>query len=169
MTDARFEDLDYAGDPVRLAVETPEDVPIAASLLQDAVAVTGEISWMPKRRRLALLLNRFRWEDRDAAEADGRPFERVRAALVIDSAQAVQARGVDPKDKDQIISVLSMSFEPASDQEGDVSGTVILTLAGDGEIAARVECLDIRIMDMSQPWAAPSGRAPDHALGTDDS
>ncbi|MEL6210403.1 MAG: DUF2948 family protein, partial [Pseudomonadota bacterium] len=93
-----------------------------------------------------------------AAEADGRPFERVRAALVIDSAQAVQARGVDPKDKDQIISVLSMSFEPASDQEGDVSGTVILTLAGDGEIAARVECLDIRIMDMSQPWAAPSGR-----------
>ena len=83
--------------------------------------------------------------------------------------QAVQARGVDPKDKDQIISVLSMSFEPASDQEGDVSGTVILTLAGDGEIAARVECLDIRIMDMSQPWAAPSGRAPDHALGTDDS
>lgn len=168
MTDARFEDGDYIGKPVRVAVETAEDVPVAASLLQDAVAVTGEISWMPKRRRLAIVVNRFRWEDREAAEAEGRAFERVRAALVIDSAIAVRARGVDPKDKDQIVSVLSVSFEPDGEGEDAVGGTLILTLAGDGEIAVDVECLDARIMDMSKPWAAPSGRAPDHALGPED-
>lgn len=169
MTDARFEDGDYAGKPVRVAVETPEDVGIAASLLQDAVAVTGEISWMPNRRRLAILMNRFRWEDRDAAEAEDRAYERVRAALIIDSAEAVRARGIDPKDNDQIISILSMTFEPEESDAEAVRGSVVLTLAGDGEISVAVECLDVRIMDLSQPWKAPSGRAPDHALGPEDS
>ncbi len=168
MSDARFEDGEFAGQPVRLAVETEDDITVASSLMQDAVAVTGDISWMPRRRRLVLLVNRFRWEDQDAAKQAGRDFERVRAALIIDSANAVRARGVDPSDKDQIVSVLAMSFEPDTESDDAPGGTVILKLAGDGEIAADVECLDIRIMDMSQPWTAPSGRAPDHALESDD-
>jgi hypothetical protein len=40
------------------------------------------MKWDRKRRRFAVLLNRFRWEDREAAER--RPPERVRALLVIE-------------------------------------------------------------------------------------
>lgn len=160
MTDASFEDGAFTGQPVRLAVEDAEDVAIASALIQDAVALTGETSWLPKRRRLALMMNRFRWEDRDAADKADRAYERVRTALVIDSVQAVRARGVDPSDKEQIISILAMTYAPAD----EIGGTVTLTLAGDGEISADVECLDIRIMDLTQPWQASSGNAPDHAI-----
>ena len=75
--DARFEEVGHSDRPLRLRAESAEDLAVISSLVQDALARTGDISWAKSRRRLVLLLNRFRWEDRAAAEAEGRPPERV--------------------------------------------------------------------------------------------
>jgi hypothetical protein len=158
MDDARFEDA--AERPLRLKAETPEDLAVLSALLQDAVGKVGDVVWMRRRRRLVVFLNRFRWEDRDAAARAGRPFERVRSALLIDSALAVRAMGVAPGRKDQTVSLLSIDFEPGE----DCAGVVHLILAGDGEIAIDVECLDISVADVTRPYLAPSGKAPEHAL-----
>lgn len=160
MSDARFEDYDAGDQPLRLVVAEPDDLPVVSALIQDAVGQVGEISWMPKRRRLALLLNRFRWEDKESAEKDRRPFQRVRSALVFDSVLAVQTNGLNPADKDMIYSVLQARFDPG--EEG--AGAVVLELAGDGALALDVECLDGRLIDISAPWDAKSGSAPDHPL-----
>jgi hypothetical protein len=41
------------------------------------------------------------------------------------------------------------------------TGRVVLTLAGDGAIAAQAECLDVTLRDVTRPYLAPSGKAPD--------
>ncbi|MEM9012942.1 MAG: DUF2948 family protein [Pseudomonadota bacterium] len=154
--DARFED---GGErPLSLAAEGPEDLEVISALLQDAVGQTSDIAWMPKRRRLALLLNRFRWEDKRAAERRSRPYERVRTMLVFDDVKRVRSQGVDPREKDVVLSVLALQFAPAEDGAGQLS----LILAGDGEIAAEVECLNVRLRDVTRPYRAPSGHVPGH-------
>lgn len=154
--DARFED--GAESVLRLRAETPEDLTVISALVQDALAPVSEVAWTPRRRRFTLLINRFRWEDKSAAERQGRPFERVQSLLSIASARAVRASGPDPRDRDTVLSLLDLSFAPGE----DAAGTLRLTLAGDGEIAVEVECLDVTLEDVSRPYLAPSGKAPSH-------
>ena len=69
MSDARFEDGREA--PLNLGALDGDDLKVLAALAQDAVFPGSEMQWLPKERRFALLLNRFRWEDRAGAEARG--------------------------------------------------------------------------------------------------
>lgn len=154
--DARFED--GAERPVRLRAETVEDLAVVSALVQDAVAQTSEISWARRHRRFALLLNRFRWEDAPAAERQRRPFERVQAVLAIDGVLRPQASGFDPADRDLVLELLALDFQPGADG----AGTLRLILAGDGEIALDVECLDLTLADVSRPYEARALRRPDH-------
>jgi hypothetical protein len=154
--DARFED--GAERPLRLRAETAEDLAVLAALVQDAVGQTSDIGWMPRRRRLALLIGRFRWEDAARAGRQGRPFERVRSVLVVENALRVRCSGIVPRDRDLVVSLLTLDFAPGEDG----AGVLRLTLAGDGEIAVDVEALEVTLTDVSRPYAAPSGREPAH-------
>lgn len=149
--DARFED---APPPraLRLRAADAEDLQVLAALAQDAVFPGTEMTWDRARRRFAILLNRFRWEDRKP-----RP-ERVQSVLVIEDAMHVSSDGVDPKDADAVYSLLTLAFEPGEDG----TGRLLLTLAGDGAIAVEVETLDVLLSDVTRPYVAPSGRAPGH-------
>jgi Protein of unknown function (DUF2948) len=157
--DARFEDA-AAGGPVRLRVESEADLAVVSALVQDAVTEAGEVAWMPKRRRFALLLNRFRWEDAEAARGERRAFERVRSVLTVDGALRVRAQGVDPAARDTVLSVLALGF--VADPGG--GGTLHVILAGDGAFAVEVECLDVSLADVSRPYLARAAAAPAHDL-----
>lgn len=154
--DARFED--GAEQALRLRAETPEDLCVISALVQDAIGQTTEIAWLPKRHRFTLLLNRFRWEDAPAARRQNRKFERVQSLLTIEGALRARANGVDPKDPDLIVSLLTLEFDAGVDG----AGTLRLVLAGDGEIALDVECLDVSLTDVTRPYLAPSGTEPSH-------
>ncbi|MEE9454940.1 MAG: DUF2948 family protein [Paracoccaceae bacterium] len=156
MTDATFED--GAEQPLRLKAETVEDLAVLSAFIQDAVGQNAEISWLAKKHRFAILLNRFRWEDRENAEKQGRPFERVQSMLVVESVLKVSAQGLDPTDKDMAFEILSIGFQAAQDGAGQLS----LTLAGDGAIALEVECLDVTLRDVSRPYIARAALAPSH-------
>jgi len=144
--------------PLSLRAETAEDLAVIAALVQDAVFAVTEIRYEAKARRLSMLLNRFRWEDKAKAEASGRPYERVQALLVISDVTHVSSQGFDRKEADLVLSLLDISFEAAA--EG--AGRVFLTLAGDGAIAAEVECLSVDLRDVTRPYQAVSGQAPHH-------
>lgn len=156
MTDASFEDGREA--PLNLGAEDGDDLQVISTLAQDAIFPVTEMTWKPSQRRFALLLNRFRWEDRDAAARRNRPFERVQAVLMFDSVLSVASQGVDRSDQDMILSLLSVDFEPGEDG----AGHVLLTLAGDGAIRLAVEALDATLKDVTRPYKAPSGHAPHH-------
>ena len=154
--DAKFEDAHER--PLKLIAQDVEDLAVISALVQDAVFPITEMSWQPRRRRFALLVNRFRWEDRDKAAARRRPVERVQTVLAFGDVAKVQSQGVDRGEKDYVLSLLSIAFEPGDDG----TGRVVLTLAGDGAIALEVEALDVTLQDVTRPYAAPSHRAPEH-------
>ncbi|OWY11867.1 hypothetical protein B6V72_16220 [Thioclava sp. F34-6] len=154
--DAKFEEGGEGA--IALRAETKDDLPVIAALVQDAVLPITEIAWEAKSRRLALLINRFRWEDKEQAEAEKRPYERVRSLLVISDVTHVASMGIDRSDRDVVLSILDITFEEAEDG----AGRVTLTLAGDGALAADVECLDVDLRDVERPYRAPSGKVPHH-------
>lgn len=154
--DAGFHD--GAEAPLRLVARDAEDLQVISALVQDAVLPAAEMAWDRRARRFAMLLNRFRWEDREAAERRGRPFERVRAVLSIGDVRNVASQGIDRGDPDLVLSLLAVGFEPGEDG----TGRLVLTLAGDGAVAVDVECLDVTLADVTRPYAAPSGQAPGH-------
>lgn len=159
MTDARFED--GAETPLRVTAQDAEDLRVISALCQDAVLPATEMRWDRRRRRFAVLLNRFRWEDRAAAEAARRPYERARALMVVEGVLAVRSFGIDRKDADLVLSLLSLDW--AAGEDG--AGTLTLVLAGDGAVALSVEALDLSLQDVTRPYRAPSAKAPSHPQG----
>nr|WP_252734738.1 DUF2948 family protein [Octadecabacter sp. B2R22] len=143
---------------MRLKALDGEDLGVLSGLIQDAIFPATEIKWDRSARRFAILLNRFRWEDAPKAEARNRTYERVQSVIVIEDAMAVQSQGVDPRDKDMVLSILSVSF----DEGTDGGGYVELTLAGDGAIRVQVEALEVVLKDVTRPYGAPSKSKPEH-------
>ena len=158
MQDARFED--GGENALKLVALDVADLEVVSALAQDAVFPASEISWDPARRRFALLINRFRWEDKPTADARGRPVERVQSVLSVSDVLKVQSQGVQKGDKNMILSLLSLSFIPGEDGMGRIE----LVLAGDGAFALDVEALDVTLQDVTRPYIAPSKHAPEHDL-----
>ena len=156
MEDARFED--GVEKPLRLKAEDGEDLKVLSALVQDAVLPMSEIGWQASKRRFSCLINRFRWEDKAVAATRGRGFERVQAVLAVDDVLKVSRQGLDPTDKDTVLSLLAIEFEPAEDG----MGRLIFTFAGDGAIALDVEAVNLTLQDVTRPYLAPSGHAPEH-------
>lgn len=156
MSDAGFADGRDA--PLRLRAVDCDDLKVLSALLQDAVFPITEMRLDRRRRRFAVLLNRFRWEDRLGAEQRGRAYERVQSLLTVEDVLAAATDGIDMADRDTVLSLLALDFTPGSDG----TGRLLLTFAGDGAVALEVECLDVCLGDVSRPYAAPSGKAPHH-------
>lgn len=155
MVDARFED---GGEkPVRLKALDAEDLKVLSALVQDAVFPITEMTWDRARRRFALLINRFRWED--GSRIREHPPERVQAVLVIEDALAVASQGIDRGDPDTVLSLLALEWRPGEDG----TGRITLVLAGDGAVAVDVECIDVTLRDVTRPYIAPSRKVPDHS------
>ncbi|MFV0513558.1 MAG: DUF2948 family protein [Jhaorihella sp.] len=151
--DATFED--GRESPLNLGARDAEDLKVVSALVQDAVFAITEMTWRAADRRFVVLLNRFRWED--GARGRHGP-ERVRALLVVDNALRAASQGIDRSDRDVVLSVLALSFEP----DGEGGGQILLTLAGNGAIRLDVEALEVTIKDVTRPYRAPSGQAPAH-------
>jgi len=138
---------------LKLKAEDESDLDIIGAAVQDALLRVGDVSYDAKGRRFTAMVNRFRWE---AADGQG-PYERIRAALSFESVLGVKSRRVRPDSAEALASVLSIGFIPDEEPPG---GIVRLLLAGGGEIALDVECLDAVLVDMGEPWRTP--RRPDH-------
>lgn len=154
--DATFEE--GAAKPLRLVAMDSEDLQVLSALCQDAVFPASEMQWQRSQRRFGILLNRFRWEDIPVSERGGRKPERVQCVLAVEHVVRVASQGVTPGDSDTILSVLAVSFE--EDDTG--GGAVMLTLAGDGAIRLQVDELEAALRDVTKPYAAVSGKVPDH-------
>jgi hypothetical protein len=138
---------------LKLMAEDAEDLDVIGAAVQDALLRMGDMSFDQKARRFTAMLNRFRWE----TAGDGGPYERVRAALSFEGVLGVKSRRVRPDAREALASILSIGFIPDEEPPG---GVVRLMLAGGGEIALEVECLDAVLVDMGDAWRTP--RRPDH-------
>jgi hypothetical protein len=136
--------------PVKLAAADAEDLEVLSARLQDAAAKLKDLVWLPKQRRFAALVNRFRWEDRQAT--------RVRAGLHFDGVISVKSQNMKRGAPEAVVSLLAIQFTPKG--ADDPGGTIELVFAGGGTIRLEVECIDAELSDLTGPWAAI--RKPGH-------
>ena len=143
---------------LRLKAMCAEDLQVISSLVQDAVFPATAMRWNRRSRQFALLVNRFRWEDAESARLQKRPFERVRSVLAVEDAGRVSSKGIDRKDRRQVLSLLSLEFEPGEDGTGNLA----FALSGGFAIAVHVESLEVTLKDVEPSYPSRSGRAPTH-------
>jgi hypothetical protein len=154
--DAGFNDaLDR---PLNLGAQDTEDLQVISSLTQDAVLTVDDLKWSRAERQLVFLLKRFRWEDVELAKQQGRDPERVQSLLVIQNATGLASQGIDRKQADIVLSLMSLEFSGAVDGVGDL----ILTFSGDGALKVQVDGLDVALRDVTRPYVAPSKQVPNH-------
>ena len=154
--DAGFNDaLDR---PLNLGAQDTEDLQVISSLTQDAVLTVDDLKWNRAERQVVTLLKRFRWEDVELAKQQGRDPERVQSLLVIQNATGLASQGIDRKQADVVLSLMSLEFSGAEDGVGDL----VLTFSGDGALKVQVDGLDVALRDVTRPYVAPSKQVPNH-------
>jgi len=155
-------------EPVRIKAEDGDDLAVISACVQDAVVKVGEIAFLPQRRQFTLLLSRYRWENVDrgdvrfadvvAGRAAPHPRERVRAGLTFGAVLRARRQGFGQEAAEQVLALLAVE---AIEGE-DAAATIVLTFAGGPQVRLDVECVDVRLEDLGDPW--PVRRRPAHAI-----
>ena len=143
-------------EPQRLSLfaEDEEDLEIVSAYLQDAIVRVGEIAYLPKSRRFALLANRYCWECDDAANAGSRKL----AGVHFDGVIGAKSTHIKQNSPDAVLQLLAVQYTPASGE----GGVVDLCFAGGGCIRLEVEIIDASLRDLAGPWQAQA--RPAHQL-----
>lgn len=154
-----------SGSALKLGAETVEDVVVFSTVLQDAVTIVGDLTYLPHERRFAAMFNRYLWEQ-DPEAAGGERAEkprcwRIRSGLHFDSVLKVSTRGLSPRARKKVLELLAIHPEPGP--EG--SAVITLLFAGGGAIRLEVECIDGYLSDIGAPW--PARCRPEHPLASD--
>ncbi|OHV83553.1 DUF2948 family protein [Rhizobium sp. LCM 4573] len=135
---------------LKLLALDKDDLEIISAHMQDSVFKVGDVHWSPASRLFSFEANRFVWEN---AGTRRKTYERRRAALVFKRVEAVRSTGIDPKKRDEVLSLLAIRFV----QKGEgPEGTVELVLAGTATIALDVECLEVALADIGGAWETAS-------------
>lgn len=142
--------------PLRLIAEDADDLTVISASVQDSVTKAENLKYEARKRRFSIELNRFRWEEAVGAKKS-EPKSRVRSLLAVDGVLSVRTRGVTKADPDMVYSLLSVTFTPDDEPPG---GVITLLFAGDGELAFRVEAIDVTLLDSDYEWA--TRRTPSH-------
>ena len=139
-----------------LQAHDEEDLAVISAHLQDAVGVVGEMAYVPKKRRFALLLSRFVWHDpENKAAARGEKPKRVRAGVHVEGVEKVQVKGLPQDDPEAAYELLAITFQP-SPQDEDPSGVLEMAFAGGDTLRLSVECIEVFMADIGEPWTAQS-------------
>jgi len=135
---------------LKLLALDKDDLGIISAHMQDAVFKVGDVHWSPSEKNFSLAANRFVWEK---AGEKRKGFERHRSALVLKRVEAVRSAGIDRNKKDEVLSLLAITFA----QKGDgPEGTIELVLSGAATIALDVECIEVALADVGGAWETAS-------------
>lgn len=140
-------------EPLRLRAADAEDVAVFAAHVQDAIVQIGDMAYLPAKRRFALVMNRFMWEDlqpSDGPHADeDAPYRRTRTAMHFDGVLGAKTMKLKLGDKNAVTNLLTLAFHETA--EG--AGVVEMVFSGGAAIRLDVECVDGWLTDMGAPWS----------------
>lgn len=171
-----------AEERLRLCARDADDLAVIASCVQDALVPVVDMGFLPEEKRFVLALNRFRWDRMDAgtlaeaqvnrpstvhsrdapfvAEGDKGPaFERVMSGLRFESVTAVRTKGIDLRNRERILELLTVHAEP---------GVILLVFSGSAIIRLEVEELRCYLEDFGDAWPTRwRPRHPDDSAGSE--
>ena len=155
--DASFSD--GADSALYLGAVTPEDLEVISSILQDGIFFVKDLAWLKKKRQVAVLINRFRWENKSAYTMKKTSPERVRSLLIVDNVLHVSSKGVDSSDRNAPLNLLKLDLKQSRN-----SLFLTLLLSDFGAIRCEVEAIQLCMKDVTQPHKAKSGKIPNHPM-----
>jgi hypothetical protein len=146
------------GNPaLKLTALDAEDLAIISAQMQDAALLVGDITYLPRQKKLALVANRFCWESAASGEDGKGHFRRCRCGLQFNRVFSVKYANVRRDNPEAVLSLLAIRFHPGEDPPG---GVIELTLSGGGALRADVECIEAALEDLGVSWETP--RKPAH-------
>lgn len=144
---------------VKLIALDAEDLGVLSANLQDAIVRVGDMAYLPRERRFALVCNRFDGIELPAPSRRRSPrYVRRRAGLRFERVLGAQVSGIDLADKSRFLNLLSATWEPLA--EGAPDGYVMLIFAGDAALRLHVECIEAELRDLGAAWQ--TARRPQH-------
>jgi hypothetical protein len=140
---------------LRLAALDVEDLAVISAHMQDAVLVAGDMTYVAKRKQFALVANRFAWDESDEPR-------RCRTGLHFDRVLAVKTLNMSHIEKDEVLSLLSITFAETDAPAGEV----LLSFSEGATVRLSVECLECQMRDLGPAWTAKA--VPHHPLDEED-
>jgi len=158
-------------DLLKVRARDARDLETIAAFVQDALVAPADIRYLPRQRRFALMLNRFRWEAAPKVESN-RPamvgpagdagfadrgegeFERIHSALTFERVRAVKRRGLEQAMTSGVLSLLTLSLDGPQ---------LTIAFAGGGAIRLELDQLFCYLEDLGEPW--PTVWRPQHSSG----
>ena len=137
---------------LKLAALDEDDLAVLSAHLQDATIRAGDMAFLPKARRFAIVGSRFDWP----LASKGR-FERCRTGLHFERVFKASRSGFDPRTEVDL-NLLAISFQ-ARDAP---SGIVVLHFSGGAAVRLEVECLEAALSDIGP--REPAEARPGHLL-----
>jgi Protein of unknown function (DUF2948) len=127
---------------LRLTAQDADDLNVISAQMQDAVLRFSDLNFNIKRRRFALVANRFAWDDAKAKT-------RRRTGLHFDHVNLVQKQGFKNVGPESILSLLAISFQAID----DLSGRITLAFSAGHQLRLEVECVDATLADIGPAWS----------------
>jgi hypothetical protein len=156
---------------LKLRARDASDLETIAACVQDALVALADMKYLPRERRFALMLNRFRWESAPAGAPAARPaagqdggedagfadrggaeFERIHAVLTFDRVRAVKRKGLEQAATDGVLSLLTLRLD---------GRYLLISFAGGGAIRLDVDQLFCHLEDLGESW--PTVWRPQHS------
>ena len=143
---------------LKLTALDAEDLQVVSAQMQDATLLVGDITYLRKQKKLALVASRFCWECAAPGNDGNGNFRRCRCGLQINRVFSVKYAKVRRDNPDGVLSLLAILFHPDADPPG---GVIEFTFSGGGALRAEVECIEAALDDLGVSWETP--RKPAHA------
>lgn len=138
-------------DLLKLIALDADDLAVVSAHVQDAVAKVGDLTYQPGEKRFVVPMHRFVWEI-DAGTFRKPHNERRNSVLHFERVLGARAIGIDREKRHEVLELLAVRFEPATEP----AGTIELTFAGGGAIRLDVEVVEARLADLGGAWEASS-------------
>ncbi len=141
-----------------LIAQNEEDLVVISTLCQDSIIKIANIKWAKKSKRFYLLINRFCWELNDLSKKKSSNMLRINSLISFNSVLSVKSAGIQQNNSSDITSLLTINYNFFNFEKQAIE----LIFSGNSQISLNIECIDVFLKDISEPFEGTTSKQPKH-------
>ena len=141
-----------------LIAQNEEDLVVISTLCQDSIIKIANIKWAKKSKRFYLLINRFCWELNDLSKKKSSNMLRINSLISFNSVLSVKSAGIQQNNNSDITSLLTINYNFFNFEKQAIE----LIFSGNSQISLNIECIDVFLKDISEPFEGTTSTQPKH-------
>ena len=141
-----------------LIAQNEEDLVVISTLCQDSIIKIANIKWAKKSKRFYLLINRFCWELNDLSKKKSSNMLRINSLMSLNSVLSVKSAGIQQNNNSDITSLLTINYNFFNFEKQAID----LIFSGNSQISLNIECIDVFLKDISEPFEGTTSKQPKH-------